>query len=155
MRRRDVLSLLGGAAVSWPLGARAQQPAKVARIGFLALGPASAWASWVEGLRSGLRDLGYVEGSNIVIEFRWAKSVDELPELAADLVRINVDIIFANSSILVEPARQATKTIPIVFAAHADPLSALELWRVWRGPEGISLGCQCFSLNSPPKSWRS
>jgi putative tryptophan/tyrosine transport system substrate-binding protein len=69
-----------------------------------------------------LRDFGYVEGRNISIEFRWAESVDQLPELAAELVRMNVDVIFATSSTEVEPARQATKTIPIVFASHADPV---------------------------------
>jgi putative tryptophan/tyrosine transport system substrate-binding protein len=69
-----------------------------------------------------LRELGDVEGKNIVIEFRWAESVDQLPELAAQLVRMNVDVIFAPASTEVEPARQATKTIPIVFAQHADPV---------------------------------
>jgi len=69
-----------------------------------------------------LRDLGYVEGKNIVIEFRWAERVDQMPELAAELVRMNVDVIFASSSTQVGPARQATKTIPIVFANHADPV---------------------------------
>jgi len=73
-------------------------------------------------LRSGLRELGQSEGKNIEIEFRWADSVDQLPELAAELVRMNVDVIFAPASTFVEPARQATKTIPIVFATHADPI---------------------------------
>jgi putative ABC transport system substrate-binding protein len=122
MNRRNFITLLGGAAAACPLAARAQQPAKVARIGYLALGPAAALASWVEALRAGLRDLGYVEGKNIVIEFRWAERVDQLPELAAELVRMNVDVIFANSSTFIEPARQATKTIPIVFSNHADPV---------------------------------
>jgi ABC-type uncharacterized transport system substrate-binding protein len=121
VRRREFISLLGGAA-AWPLMARAQQPAKVARIGYLALGPASARSSRVEALRAGLRDLGWVEGKNIIIEFRWAEGVQQLPELAAELVRMNVDVIFAPSSTMVEPARQATKTIPIVFATHADPI---------------------------------
>ena len=76
----------------------------------------------MEALRAGLRDLGWVEGKNIVIEFRWADGVQQLPELAAELVRMNVDVIFAPSSTMVEPARQATKTIPIVFANHADPI---------------------------------
>jgi putative tryptophan/tyrosine transport system substrate-binding protein len=76
----------------------------------------------VEALRVGLRDLGYVEGKNIVIEFRWAEGADQLRELAAELVRMNVDVIFASSSTLVEPARQATRTIPIVFSNHADPV---------------------------------
>ena len=123
MKRRDFISLLvGGAAVAWPLAARAQQPGKVQRIGFLGLAPASTFETRVEALRAGLRDHGYIEGKDIVIEFRWAERVEQLPELAAELVRMNVDVIFAPSSIYVEPARQATKTIPIVFAIHADPV---------------------------------
>ena len=70
MRRRDVITLLGGTAFAWPLAARAQQPAKVRRIGYLGFGSASAYANRVEALRAGLRYLGYVEGKNIVIEFR-------------------------------------------------------------------------------------
>jgi ABC-type uncharacterized transport system substrate-binding protein len=120
MRRRDFITLVGGAA-AWPLAAHAQQPAKVPRIGFLRVGPASANAGRVEALRAGLRQLGYVEGKNIVIEFRWAETADRLPELAAELVRMNVDIIFAMSSTEVEAARQLTVTTPIVFAVHADP----------------------------------
>jgi putative ABC transport system substrate-binding protein len=125
MRRREVITLLGGAAasfVSWPLTARAQQSANVPRIGFLVFGPVSAYTGRVEALRAGLRQLGYVEGKNIVIEFRWAEMVDQLPELAAELVRMNADVIFAMSSTEVEPTRRATKTIPIVFATHADPV---------------------------------
>jgi putative tryptophan/tyrosine transport system substrate-binding protein len=120
MRRRELITLIGAAA-AWPLAVRAQR-AKVARIGFLGVGPASAWADQVEALKAGLRDLGYVEDRNIVIEQRWAESPGELPALAAELVRMNVDIIVAPASTEVEPARQATKTIPIVFAQHADPV---------------------------------
>jgi ABC-type uncharacterized transport system substrate-binding protein len=87
----------------------------------LDLAPA-AGSTRAEALRAGLRSLGYVEGKNIVTEFRWADRVDQLPEHAAELVRMNVDVIFAPSSTMVEPARQATKTIPIVFATHADPV---------------------------------
>jgi putative tryptophan/tyrosine transport system substrate-binding protein len=122
MRRREFITLLGGAAVAWPLAARAQQQARTSRVGYLGFGPASAWATRVEALRAGLRDLGWVEGKNIVIEFRWAEKVDELPALAAALVRLPVDVIFANSSTQVEAARQATQTIPIVFSNHADPV---------------------------------
>jgi hypothetical protein len=118
--RRELLAALGGAA-TWPLAARAQAT-KVARIGYLHLAPASARSSQVEALRAGLRNLGYVEGKSIVIEFRWAESVEQLRDLAAELVRMNVDIIVAASSTMVEPARQATRTIPIVFYAHADPV---------------------------------
>ena len=101
--------------------ARAQQPGKVARLGLLRFGPAAAYAGRVEALRTGLRELGYVEGKNIIIEFRWAETADQLSERAAELVRMNVDVIFATSSTEVEVVRRATKTIPIVFATHADP----------------------------------
>jgi putative ABC transport system substrate-binding protein len=121
MRRREFISVLAGSA-AWPIAARAQQPAKIARIGFLGLGPAATQSWRVKALRAGLRDLGYVDGKNIVIELRWADTVEQLPELAPELVRMNVDVIFATSSTMVEPARQATKTIPIVFATHADPV---------------------------------
>src|SRR6516165_6310495 len=120
--RRKFLATLGGAAAAWPLAARAQQGERVRRIGYLGFGPASAWSTRVEALRAGLRDLGWVEGKNIVIEFRWADRVDELPALAAELVRQPVDVIFANASTQVEAARQATQTIPIVFSNHADPV---------------------------------
>jgi len=122
MRRREFIILLGTATATWPLTGRAQQPAKVARIGFLGLAPAAASANRVEALRAGLRDLGWVEGKNILIEFRWAERVDQLPDLAVELVRIKVDLIFAPSSTFVEPARKATQTIPIVFALDADPV---------------------------------
>jgi putative ABC transport system substrate-binding protein len=102
--------------------ARAQQPAKVHQIGYLIFGSPASWSIRAEALRLGLRDLGYVEGKNLTIAFRSAETADRLPELAADLVRLNVDVIFANSSTEVEAARQATKTIPIVFATHADPV---------------------------------
>jgi len=121
MRRRELITLIGAMAAGWPLAVQAQR-AKVARIGFLGVGPATAWADQVEAFKAGLRDLGYVEGRNIVIEERWAESTDQLPALAAELVRMNVDILVAPASTEVEPARQATRTIPIVFAQHADPV---------------------------------
>src|SRR5262249_29536662 len=136
--RRAFITLLGGAAAAWPLAARAQQATKVPRIGFLGLAPASASASRVEALRAGLRDHGYVEGKDIVIEFRWAEGVEQLPELAAELVRMNVDVIFAPSSTFVEPARQATKTIPIVLALHADPVGVGHVASLARPGENIT-----------------
>jgi len=123
IRRRHFLATLLGGAAAWPLATRAQQrPGKVARIGFLGVGPASAWADSVEALRAGLRDLRHVEGKDIIIDLRWAERIDQLPELAAELVHMDVDIIIAPASTEVEPARQATKTIPIVFTQHADPV---------------------------------
>jgi len=105
-----------------PLAAGAQQAGKVHQIGYLMSGSPGSWANRVEALRMGLRDLGYVEGKNIALAFRSAETAERLPEVAADLVRLNVDVIFATSSTEVEAARRATKTIPIVFATHADPV---------------------------------
>ena len=111
MRRRDFITLLGGAAAAWPLTARGQQTGKVARIGLL--GPASAKSHGVEALRAGLRDLGYVEGRDIVIEYRWAEGrYERLAELAAELVRLKVDVILTYGTPGVLAAKQATMTIP-------------------------------------------
>jgi putative tryptophan/tyrosine transport system substrate-binding protein len=120
MRRREFFTVLGS-AVAWPLAARAQQPLKAARIGLLGPGFASGAAASVEGFRAGLRDLGYVEGGNIVIEFRWADGYYErLPQLAAELVRLNVDVLVAVGAPSVIAAKRATTTIPIVMAHSAD-----------------------------------
>lgn len=120
VRRRDFIMVLGGAA-AWPRTAKAQKPASPT-IGFLGFGTASASANRVDALRAGLHELGYVEGKNINIEFRWAETADELRERAAELVRMNVDVIFATSSTEVGAAREATTMIPIIFATHADPV---------------------------------
>ncbi len=117
-----MLVFAGTALFAWPLVARAQQQPKIARLGFLGFGTPAAAVDRVEALRAGLRDLGYVEGKNLVIEFRWSSTVEQMHEAAADLARMKVDIIFAASSTESEPARRATGTIPIVFATHADPV---------------------------------
>jgi putative tryptophan/tyrosine transport system substrate-binding protein len=143
--RREVITVLGGAAVAWPLAARAQQQAKPPRIGFLGLAFERTAGEW---LRAGLRDLGYIEGTNIIIEWQWAHNVDEVPALAAELVRMHVDVIFAPSSTFVEAARQATTTIPIVFAVHADPVG---LGSRAAGREHHGHLCSPSSL---PKDWR-
>jgi ABC-type uncharacterized transport system substrate-binding protein len=122
MRRRDFVTFLGGATAVWSGATHAQQPPKVWKIGYLGFGPASSWTSEIEALRNGLRDLGYVEGKNIIVEFRWAERADQTFYLANELVRMNVDVIFAPASTQVEPARRASTTIPIVFAQHADPV---------------------------------
>jgi len=123
MRRRDLLPLFGGAALAtWPLVARAQQPPKTPRIGFLRFFSAAASANRAAALRAGLRDLGYVEGKNIAIEFRFAERFEQLAQFAGELADMKVDVIFATGSTEVEAARKATTTIPIVFATHADPV---------------------------------
>lgn len=118
VQRRQFIGLVGGVALARSVAA--QQ--RLAHIGYLGFGTAAATADRVEALRAGLRDLGYLEGKNVVIDFRWAESVDRLRELAAGLVRGNVDVIFATSSTEVEVARHATTTIPIVFSTHFDPV---------------------------------
>ena len=149
MKRREFITVLGGAA-TWPLAARAQQPAKVAQIGFLGPAPAATYLPRLEALRAGLRDLGYVEGKNIAIEFRWAERVEQLPEMAAELVRMKVDIILASSSTYVEAARQATKTIPIVFALHADPVGVGHVASLAR-PGGNITGLSTLLTDLAPK----
>src|SRR6476661_9770522 len=120
MKRRDFITLLGGAA-SWPLAARAQQP-KVPTIGVLVIGNISPEEFWRE-FRQGLRDLGYVEGQNIRFEFRSAEGhLDRLPELAAELVRLKVNIIVTWFTPTALAARQATHEIPIVMAETGDPI---------------------------------
>jgi ABC-type uncharacterized transport system substrate-binding protein len=121
MRRRDFLCTFGVAS-AWPLVARAQQPTILPRIGYLRFGSAAPSANRVAALRAGLRDLGYIDGKNNVIEFRWAERFEQLAEFAGELAAMKVDVIIAVSSTEVEAARQATRTIPIVFANHAVPV---------------------------------
>ena len=125
MRRRDFITLLGGAA-AWPLAARAQQPA-VPVIGLLDTGTADGRSSEHAALREGLRDAGYVEGRNLTIEYRFAENnYERLPALAADLVRRRVAVILAGGGGGVGPlaAKAATTTIPVVFTSGADPVQA-------------------------------
>jgi putative ABC transport system substrate-binding protein len=123
MRRREFLALVAGAAAAWPLAARAQQ-AKVQRIGFLWDSP-TVFPEATEAFRQRLRELGYVEGRTIFIEYRWAEgNPDQMRAMAQELVRLNVDVIIAPSSIYTGAAKRATSTIPIVFFSHADPLGS-------------------------------
>ena len=121
MDRRAFIGTLAGGLVTAPLAGEAQPAGKVPQIGYLIYGSRASVAQRTEALQMGLRDLGYVEDKNITFAFRSADTANRLPEVAADLVRLKVDVIFATSSTAVEAARQATKTIPIVFATHADP----------------------------------
>jgi putative ABC transport system substrate-binding protein len=122
MQRREFITLLGGVA-AWSLVARAQPRGKVYRIGFLGVTSRSEYGRHVDALRTGLRQLGYEEGNNIVFEYRWAEGrYDRLPELAAELVNLNVDVLVAHSTLGARAAKQATSTIPIVVAAVADPV---------------------------------
>jgi putative ABC transport system substrate-binding protein len=145
MRRREFITLLGGAAVGWPLPVRAQQRAKVARIGYLGLVSASWHTPRVTAFRAGLRDLGYVEGKDIVIEFRWAEGqYDRLPALAEELVRLNVDVIVTHAAPGAFAAKKATSTIPIVITAIAD-LVAFGLVESLARPGGNLTGLSFFN----------
>ena len=147
MKRREFITLIGGAATSsaWPLAARAQQRAKVAHIGYLGLVSASWHTPRVTAFRAGLRDLGYAEGKDIVIEFRWAEGrYDQLPALAAELVRLNVDVIVTHTVPGAIAAKQATSTIPIVITAASD-LLAFGLVESLARPGGNLTGLSFFN----------
>ena len=124
MDRRALLASAGGALLASPLAALAQQPGKVPRIGLLNVPSASRSENDVEALRAGLRDLGYVEGRNIVIESRWAEGKnDRLPDLAAELVRLKVDILVTPGTQATLAAKRATTTIPIVMLNTGDAVA--------------------------------
>ena len=124
--RRKLIVALGAGALAVPLGTFAQQPvAGMHRIGFLGPESPSGFEVRIEALRAGLRDLGYVEGKNIVIEFRWAEgNYDRLPGLAAELVQIKVNVIVASATPAVSAARKATSAIPIIMVNVGDPVGS-------------------------------
>src|SRR5256886_6140604 len=116
MRRREFIALLGGAAAAWPLAARAQQPPKVPRVGVL--WPGEPPDKWDEAFRQGLRTHGYIEGRNILLEYRWAEGKQErLPILAQELARLPLDVIVTLSPRAILAVKNATTSLPFLFSA--------------------------------------
>ena len=125
MRRREFITLLGSAAATYPLEARAQQSGRrLPRIGFLGSASAVGSTKAIDALRMGLRDFGYVEGRNIIIEFRWAEErYDRLPQLIRELIAMPVDLLITHGTPGTRAAKQATSTIPIVMAISGDAVA--------------------------------
>jgi putative ABC transport system substrate-binding protein len=122
MKRREFITLLGGTA-AWPLAARAQPTAKVWRVGMLDTTAATLNAANLDAFKQALRQLGYVEGQNLIVEYRSSDGhIERFPQLAAELVRLNVDIIITRGTPAALAAKEATATIPIVMAANGGPV---------------------------------
>jgi len=125
MRRRGFICLIGAAATVWPLAARAQQLVKQRTIGFLGSSTPSAMSQWVAAFVQRLRDLGWIDGGTVTIEYRWAEGrSSRAAEIAAEFVQLKVDVIVTYGTSSVLAAKQATSVIPIVFAAANDPVGA-------------------------------
>ena len=149
MRRRDFITLIGGAAVAWPFPARAQQAGRIYRIGILEPIPAARNAANLDALRKGLREFGYVEGRNLVIEYRSADGrAERFPDLASELLRLRVDLIVTRGTPAAIAAKNATETVPVVMATMGGPGAIVA---TFAHPAGNITGLTTFSTELTAK----
>jgi putative ABC transport system substrate-binding protein len=137
MKRREFITLLRGTAVAWPIVARAQQPAMPARLGYIWIGSKGSEHSTLDGIRQGLRELGYAEGQDFVLEDRYADSQPErLPGIVAELLRLKVDLFLSPGNLVTRAVMQGTSTIPII--ATTPVCWRRDSSRVLPGQKGMS-----------------
>src|SRR5262245_54952315 len=147
-RRRKFITLLGGAA-AWPLAARAQQTGKLPIVGFLVPGTPATHGQWFAALAQRLRDFGWIDGRNITVEYRWAEGRPErFAEIAAEFVRLKVDVIATSATGPTLAANQATRSIPIVFAGVADAVGSGLVTNLAR-PSGNVTGLSVLFTDRP------
>ena len=168
IRRREFIFTLGGAVAAWPLTARAQQAGRLPTIGFLVAGTPSSHGPWFAVLVQRLRELGWIEGRTVAMEYRWAEGrTERFDEIAAEFVRHKVDVIVTSATAAIVAAKQATSVIPIVFAAAG--IRSAPVWsRAWRNQAATSPACRsskpmlrpsdlnfCARLSAISAGWRS
>src|SRR5262249_2086119 len=123
--RREFITLLGGAAASWPLAARAQQSTRLPKIGLLGTGTPAVRGQWIAAFMQRMRELGWIEGRSVAFELRWAEARSErFTEIATEFLQLKVQVIMTYGTAAVTAAKQATSTIPIIFAVANDPIGA-------------------------------
>jgi hypothetical protein len=167
-RKTKFLATLGGAAATWPLAARAQQPGKLPTIGFLVSGTPASHGQWFAGLAQRLRELGWIEGRTVAIEYRWAEGrTERAAEIAAEFVRLKVDVIVTTGTAFVVAAKQATSVIPS-FSPRRVTRSAPAWSLHWRAQAATSPACRsskpmlrpsdsnfCARLSPVSAGWKS
>src|SRR5262245_4622064 len=154
MRRRDFITLLGGAAAAWPLAAHAQQAGRRPTIGFLGTGSSVAWTQWTAAFVRRLGELGWIDGRNVTIEYRWAEGrAERYVEVAAEFIRLKVDVIVTGGA-AIPAAMQATSTIPIVFALAVDAIREGIITN-WHTRAATSPACRLCRATSHPSGSKS